>query len=154
VAWAATIVVAVTAGVTAVVVPAQAASSHQLVSYYYEDQCLSANFSNDVYVTPCKAGVIYHQWEDDGLEIFNVGTGNCISSNPNTGIYTVARDTCQTNLTWHAWTYRATKYNSSGVVTRTMFQNLDSGLCLSTNNATVFGTTCDETHGQQWWYVS
>lgn len=150
-AWVAVVVAATAVATAGLAVPAQAATvvwQGQLVNFDYEDKCLSANFNNDVYTTLC-SGVIYHQWKlmSDG-QLINAGTGNCLSSNPNGTIYTVAASTCATNTEWHTW---AKAYYTGNL---TLLKNNDSRLCLSTNDADVYGTSCDTFHDSQFWWWS
>ncbi|WP_089293752.1 hypothetical protein [Actinoplanes regularis] len=131
--------------------PAQAASvvwQGRLVSWYYEDKCLSNNLSTDVYTTLC-SGVQYHVWNlmSDG-QLINTGSGDCLSSNPNGTVYSVAASTCATHTTWHKW--KKAYYTGN----LTLIQNTDSRLCLSSNATDVFGTSCDTTHDQQFWWWS
>lgn len=147
-AWLAMMLGVVLVGIGALATPAQAAPvvwQGQLKSWVY-GKCLSANYNNDVYITPCVAGTTFHIWRllSDG-QLVNYGTGNCLSSNPNGTVYTVAATTCASHLTYHQWAKPA------GQATPSQWKNKTTALCLSTNNTSVYGTSCLTDHDTQFW---
>lgn len=66
--------------------------------------CLSANFNNDVYTTPCSTGDRdHHVWQQVGMTLRNKGTGRCLSASLDHQVHTAV---CNSTVPDHNWEFQ------------------------------------------------